>query len=418
MKSRLYLRLPFIGVFCIFFAMIHPSFGAYYNTLPEGVRTLVYHQAVTSDIDSEFLERGQKGKYHFDIKLDADALSSFNESFKSVLKDIKDLSPQAYENIQFGRYEIKGQANVDVKVFGFGYGLNDRITLYGHIPIYDAQVNVDMKRTEGNNHSKLEKTLNSNQSGDTIIEMAKSLSGQLPDVPLGVIQSYIVNENQYESLGNWEARDLGDMEIGMIMRLTDWKNSGLAFTTGLVLPTGREDNPDILQDFEFGDGQTDAFFEFGGGMNFPKSNFSFDTYARYTHQFESEKTLRIPEDDEFPLASRKGKFQEKLGNRLNTTLIGTYHFNDYFEVFGGHLYEYQASSEYDSPYTQANDIHALNSEIITHTAQIGGSFTSIGAYQRGDFLLPMKLTLSAEKFIDGQNSPDYFRYDLDVRFFF
>jgi hypothetical protein len=79
---------------------------------------------------------------------------------------------------------------------------------------------------------------------------------------------------------------------------------------GVVVPTGRTDNPDILQDIAFGDGQWDAFFEFGGGMT-ANSYLSFDQWNRFTYQFPMTEEVRLTESSSFPVTSLKDKARIK-----------------------------------------------------------------------------------------------------------
>ena len=223
----------------------------------------------------------------------------------------------------------------------------------------------------------------------------------------------------YKPLGSWNGEGPGDTELGLIYRLTDWEKSGLAMTVGAVLPTGRQDDPDILQDFSFGDGQTDAFLEFGGGFSlFDDASLSFDSSARITYQFAANKTLRIPENEDYQLGSEKALFNEKLGNKLLYNLSATYAFTDWFSLSTKYEYEGVGQSEYTSAYSNANKILEKNTEKESHAATGSINFTTVKLYQRGDFVLPFNASLSATNYISAKNMPKYNIYMFKMRFYF
>src|SRR5690606_20080442 len=108
---------------------------------------------------------------------------------------------------------------------------------------------------------------------------------------------------------------------------------------------GRVDDPDILQDIGFGDGQTDLFAEFGGGYRL-YDNIFLNSYLRYTYQFASEKELRVPYSEDASVSDEKGTFTEKLGNKWDYTLSSDYTINDWFSITGSYLFNYQEEAYY------------------------------------------------------------------------
>ncbi|PIP93928.1 MAG: hypothetical protein COW00_05035 [Bdellovibrio sp. CG12_big_fil_rev_8_21_14_0_65_39_13] len=400
-------------------ALSSTGFAAYYDTLPKGVRTMVYHLTKTDTVNSEYTSNKSESQYHFSLPLDSSNLANLSESTQSVLEYLKNISQEAYEKFTFGEYQIDGKANATVQAFGLGWGLTNETTFYGYLPLYRGQVNIDIVRTKQNNHAEVANALQA-QGNNSAAQAVANLAQQLPDANGELLQSVIVNYFGYKPIGNWQAQDLGDLELGIIHRLTNWNRAGLAVTTGVTLPTGREDDPDLIQDFAFGDGQADVFGEFGGGYTLPSYWVSFDSFFRYTHQMAATKTLRVPENVNYPqVSSQKGTFKEKLGNKYEWNMFATYHALDWMELQVGHLYSVTGASTYESNDERANRaLEETNPMIVMQSWRAAINLTTINSFKRGDFWVPLNLTLATQQMYSGQNTPNYSRYDLELRIFF
>jgi hypothetical protein len=405
--------LPFLLAACAV-----SSEAAYYDTLPKGVRTLVYHYVTTSKINSEFSGSKNESDYHFVVDLGGENLSSISAVSGDIFNYLQAVSPEAYDQFSFGEYEIDGHGKVNVNAMGIGIGLTHSTTLYTAVPLYSSNVTLDIKRTKGNNHQAVAQSLQA--SGNSAeAQVFADIARQLPDASGEILQSVMVNYFGYKPIGDWSAQGLGDIELGVIQRLTNWHRAGLAVTAGVVLPTGREDDPDIIQDIPFGDGQTDVFAEFGGGYTVPNYLVSFDSFIRYTYQMPTTKTLRIADNKDYPqLATEKGEFSEKLGNKYDFTFASTYHLRDWFDLQAAYLYNFREQSKYESPYSRANLILSENTMEESHTAKFGLGFSSVNSFKRGDFMLPFNASLSAQQVLVGRNTPKYTRLDFEIRFFF
>lgn len=389
----------------------------YYETLPKGVRMAVFKNVRTTTIESAFDRQNREQDYFFRVNLDASSIEDANETLKNLFQQVKGISQEAYEQLTFGEYQAKGEANVNVNGYGAAYGLTNRTTLYGIFPWYDAQVNLEIRRTRQNNYLEVAESLR-RQGDNTGAQVLAQVAPSLPDVNEGVVQSLIVNYLGYQPLGSWQGEGLSDIELGVLHRLTDWSNAGLAFSTGVVLPTGREDDPDNLVDFGFGDGQTDVFLEFGGGYTIPDTSWSFDGYTRFTYQFEHNRRMRIPESRDYPYGSESGIFKEKLGNRYDFSTRARYQLVRWLGLSTRYLYTYVGQAQYESPYTLANEIRAIDTERYSHSMRASLHFSTVPLYKSGDFFLPFDTNISAQTITGGMNEPRFSRYDVEFRFYF
>lgn len=401
----------------LFGSVTESSLAAYYDTLPKGVRLLAFRQVQTSDIENEFSKEGRRESLSFNQSLTSKELSEIKGA-DIYFDELKKTSPAAYEMFRVGRYEIDTHAQLQVQGFGVAYGLTERLTTFVSIPYYRASVLMDVKRTESNNYQDVANQLNqSGQESDTAY-LLNQLTSQLPDADGQLLQTVLVRNYEYKPIGSWNAKGLGDVELTGLYRLTDWKSSGLATSFGVTLPTGRVNDPDILQDMAFGDGQTDLFLEFGGGISIMERKLDLDASLRYTYQIESHKTLRIPESEKMQFSSEKGEFNEKLGNMWNSDLMVSYKTHSWLQFQAGHEFLFEGSPNYSSPYQEANQILGLRSGESYHIIKTGLKLSTVELYQMAKFSMPMSVQLLARKTVTGRNTPEVSRVDLEFRLFF
>ena len=140
------------------------------------------------------------------------------------------------------------------------------------------------------------------------------------------VQSYVTKGSGYQPLGDWYGSGYGDMETGLMAKVIDRGTWGLMLYPGVILPTGRQDDPDILQDVGFGDGQFDFFSEIATGY-VVNDQLSFGTTLRYTYQAPTTKELRVPSEQNSTFSSEKGDFNVKYGDRINLMFNSTISYN-------------------------------------------------------------------------------------------
>lgn len=377
------------------------SSAAYYDTLPAGVRNLTYRIVQTGQITGSYSNSGSLKGYNINANLNADSIRGVNAAVDAYLDNLKITSPADYDTFSFGTFQGSASSKVTVQALGAGYGLTNKFTVYGFIPFYSAVVDLQIERTsKGRNNV------------GTAIELEN-----LPDVDVRLIQSLFVNYYQYQPLGKWKATDFGDAELGFLYQLKKWKNAGALINFGAILPTGREDNPNILQDIAFGDGQWDAFYEFGGGVQL-SSDWSLDNWTRFTYQFPYDTEVRLPDSNTFPVTSNKGMAHIKLGNKYQTNLQGNYLLSDQWSSSLLYSLEYTEASNYKSQNSVADKILEENSEKVSHTARINLGYSTLSLYQQNRFFMPISFNLAVQSIFAGKNTPKYERGDFEVRFFF
>lgn len=407
---------PLVTILGLFSITASNAFAAYYDTLPSGVRLLVIKQVKTSNINSSYNRGNTESPYGLNETLTFKSLKDMNGITKDAYTEMNAISPEAANTLTLGRYEVDANAKVNVTGFGFAIGITNHVTTYVSIPYYDARVDISFNRTQGNNYNEVIKKVAAGRQTD-FSQAYQDLLGGIPDADGPLLQSVFVNYYGYKPLGPWAGKGYGDLEFASVIKLTDFIDKGLAFTLGGVAPTGEVEDPDILQDISFGDGQWDAFAEFGGGIQ-PASFFAFNTWLRYTYQFSQERTLRAPHDSANTISRDSADFKIKLGNKYDYTFSPTFIFTDWLSLKTEYLLFYQGRSKYESKYEDSNEILAANTESMAQHARVALNITSTNLFLKKKFFLPASIEFSAQQMFSGKNTPKYSRYDIELRFYF
>ena len=393
--------------------MISSTYAQVHKTLPKGVRLFAYRNVKTSPIDAEYNQSQALNPLSYDVSASAKTLSGLSTAVSNAFNEIRSESQEAYDKLTFGDFNLSAQAQVQVHGFGGGFGITDRLTVYGILPFYDARVNMQYRQTRASNAQQVSDEFNNgdiNGAISNILNIIPSVSGNL-------IQSIVVNTLGYKPIGNWHGRGYGDFELGAMYLLHDSTHWGLATTNGIMAPTGRQSDPDLLQDIAFGDGQWDIFTELAIAY-MPSRKWMFGTTWRYTYQAPSEKTLRIPFDEDIPLGDTKGRFDVKFGDRIDATISGTHIINDWLSVSPLYELAYQMPSKYESRYSDANRYLAANSDRVAHNLRLSGSFSTVTPYTKKKFILPAVITMNVQQTVAGKNVPKMTRYEIEFRMYF
>lgn len=387
--------------------------GQAWKTLPKGVRILGYRNVTTSKVKSNYNQFRSESSLGSTFKIDADSL---NAMAGNVIVPGVDINAAAYKNFLAGEYKVDAAAQFNVNGFGFGLGLTNNIMFYGEVAYYQAQVKTNFRRSKNNTYAQTSEMLHDGNGGLTDDTLADNIK-QLPDVDERVLQSALKTQYGYQPIGDWSGTGYGDMETGLMAKVVDQSVWGLLLYPGVVLPTGRVDDPNILQDVGFGDGQYDFFLEAASGYIF-NDYINLGTTLRYTYQAPAAHELRIPTSQESSIARKMGTFDVKYGDKINWMLNSTFGFNDWLSFTPVYRFMYQMPSAYSSEFTDANTYLTQNTNKMEHQVQLTTSISSIQPFMKKKFLLPAQLNMNVVQTIAGRNVPKVGRFELELRMLF
>ncbi|MBC7714013.1 MAG: hypothetical protein H7177_11785 [Rhizobacter sp.] len=404
---------------CVLPFAVQNSFAASYDTLPKNVNTFVFKQVTTSKIQSKYNSKNEEDTLNLKEEFTSSRLEDISSVIKSYFQELRQISPEAYDNFSLGEFSADVEAHVTAQGLGYGFGVTDHLTVYGSLPIYHITTDIKFKQSKDSNLASVQATMRNSNPDTAIGKFVKDLTLQLPNTNAELLQSLVVNYYGYKPIGKWQKDALGDAEVGFIYRLTDFSDRGVSVSAGAVLPTGTSDDPDSLQDVSTGDGQYDAFTEVATGISFFDNTFQLDLKGRYTYQFASQKEVRWINDADLPLSGQKKTVNQKLGNKIDATLTLTYN-PLYWMNFNTSLL---ATNIAATKYTNVADAKVRtalesNTETQTRWVRVGMGVSTIEAYKRKQFDLPMDIGISAQRLLNAKNTASYDRFDLDFRLYF
>lgn len=389
-----------------------------YQTLPQGRSTFGYKFVVTDKITNKLDSTGNRETYSIKEEIDAKQLESINSTFKSYFEVLNQISPEAYNAFSFGEYKVEAEGNVKAQGIGMGHGFTHNLTGYFALPLYHARSRVNLKQTKFSNMNAVKNALQGLNPTSTTENLLKQFTEQIPEASGEVLQSLVTNYYGYKPLGDWNKSSPGDVEVGFIYNIINESRYGTAFAFGGILPTGAADDPDSLQDIASGDGQTDLFIENMSGISLIEGGLDFDLRTRFTHQLAEEKYMRLPENEDFPLSSKKAFVKEKLGDKIETEASLSTTFFDHVSQTIGVLYQKKLSNRYDLNDQKAKDILEKDSNEEAVWLKASVKFSSIELFKSNKFFLPIDIGGSYQTLMQGKNTPDYHRIDLDFRLYF
>lgn len=393
--------------------------AASYDTLPKHVNTVVFKQVIASKIQSEFNETGENETLNLKEEFTSSRLEDISSVIKTYFEELRAISPDAYKNFSLGEFSANVAADVNAQGIGYGFGVTDRLTVYGSLPIYHIQTEIKFRQTKASNLASVQATIRNANPDSALGKFVKDLTLQLPNTNEELLQSLVTNYYGYKPIGKWEKDALGDAEIGFIYRLTDFSDRGVAVSAGAVLPTGSADDPDSLQDVSTGDGQYDGFLEVASGISFLDNSLQFDVKGRYTYQFESQKEVRWIEDADLPLAKTKRTVNQKLGDKIDASFSATYYPTYWMNLSSSYMLGSTGQTNYYD-ITDPDVKKALEADTSSSSQwlKVGIGFSTVEAYKRKKFDVPVDIGISAQRLLNAKNTASYDRIDLDFRLYF
>jgi hypothetical protein len=323
-------------------------------------------------------------------------------------------------NSAVGSFDADLKARVRVSAPILAYGIHEKVTIALAVPYYRASTKVAigfkpngqaqaflsaLSRPENNQVAA------AREAGEKLNQAVTRLNDKLLD-------------NGFASLGPWEQEGLGDITLAAKTLVAQGRlgENRVAFATtgGLVAPTGRVDDPNILTDIPFGDGQWDAF----GQLSFDEEiveGVTLNQSLKYTHQFQGQKKVRAvleEEKIEVPVVST----QFKPGDKWETNL--SLQWQPSFGLVSGIGYHtmtkwgdrYNLPSASTSPET-ARELEK-NTDQSLKAAEATLGWSTVPAFQRGSVPIPLELKFTINRPLASENTPVSSLTQLDFTMFF
>lgn len=313
-----------------------------------------------------------------------------------------------------GKFSADFAGNVSVMAPIFAIGVTERLTLGGAIPYYRANTSVKVGFRPNERGQQFLNSLADPYSNQ--VAKAQEAGRKLNDA-VGQLNDKLAT-NGYSALGDWEKKGWGDTTVLAKYSALQSRYLNAAVTGGFVAPTGTGDDPDVLTDIPFGDGQWDLFS--GVSLDQPILKYAYiNEYFQYTAQLPGKKDVRLKTSEE-PIEVPRENVGFNLGDKVE---VGTSLNLDSYDgaVVGvGYNYFKKFSDRYRLSDAQAGAQDSLQEETTQTTteAEFQLGYSGVRAYQRGQIVAPFEVIGSYKKQLRSTNAPVKDLAQLDVTMFF
>ena len=378
--------------------------------LPKGIRNLSYKQ-ISATIKEKFNSDGSRS-----------LLLEKPVTFQNLIDKKSGLSKKLAEAFFRNHFKLTDKvgslranmaANVKVHVPLFSYGLTENLTLAMAVPYYDANVHFSQLVFDGDNRQKLIDLLKGEEANQVkeAIEAEDKFNHVVSDL------KEKMKNNGYQKLGQWKGKGVGDIVLAAKYRFYNKEVLKFASSSGLILPTGRVANPDILNDIPFGTGNAGLFSSLICDQQLSEK-ILINEYVKITKYFSSEKEVRLVTDAE-TIAVPKNKVKFQTGNKFETGLSGQFETN--FGLIGGlgYVHESKLKDFYDlnkNPEVKGKLEKETDSSTNHIIAKVG--YSSVPAFKRKQLPLPAIASLEYRKQFLSANAKAKDLLTLDFSVFF
>lgn len=362
------------------------------TTGPDGVRAPLA-QPLMKDLTFNLIARDED-------KLRGDQLRAF-------------LTSQGFDESEaVGSFTADLNGRISVLAPISSYGITDRLTVALAVPVYTASTSVSVGFQPNATAAAFLASLSQPENNQTALARE---AGEKLNNAVGQLNTKLT-DNNYHALEDWNGQGVGDITLASKYRFLGTARLGGAFTSGLVAPTGRTDDPDILTDIPFGDGQWDIFGQFGfdqvafGGL-------MFNQFGKYTVQLPDRKDVRaIEEDEEIEVQYTSTKF--KLGDKIDA---GTsLQWNPSFGLVSGVGYTYfrKFGDVYRDVEPETKGLLEKKTDQVAHNSEVQFGYSTLPHYQAGNIAVPFEVKVTYIRQMSSRNLPvtDLAQFDLNLFF--
>ena len=337
-----------------------------------------------------------------ELKLLAETLQRYDQTSSTG-------GPALLDAIDLGTMHGDVTANVKAEIFSLAYGVAPWLTVFAAVPRVTLETKTTLRfvRDPGGSADAIRTSLGDFAYQDLQDGLQRAANMGVADVQ----QNF--DSLKYEPVDQWSNRAMGDLRVGAQTAsgaAGPEEFGGAGFYRALVmLPTGRQDNPEAFTDIPTGLGYR--------GINFNTQQvFKHESriYAggslEYQYNLDAKVRRRIPVGEERAIdPERTRDVKINPGDDVDVALMAGYAgdlVNASLRVGDKRHYNDKYSGSLEGNYIQLGE----ESDTRLGYAQVGLGFTTANLFKRGKFVYPMMVDI-------GYNHPLYGIHATDERFY-
>jgi hypothetical protein len=310
------------------------------------------------------------------------------------------------------------QMNARQAIMAAEYGVTSRLSLGIIVPTVSMDVKASFDARVSNQVSRIaERT-----RGVQVLEDGlRQFEGQMPTSQFFVNE--VFTKNGYDVPQDFSYTGLGDIELGAKYQYLKMDTVRGSVLGGLRMPTAtHKARMENLLDRSTGDGQWDLAFEVASEWD-PIKPITLGLASRYTLQLPNTERRALLRDGQSGLPNLNDpqtvrEVRRNLGDVIDGEVSAKYTFLSAWSLIGLYGVSYKAQDRYTGP--EGYQISALEENTASSDSryELGLNYSTIPAFARNAFPVPLEMKLSYNSLIAGTNTPRsaYARMDFIVYF--
>jgi hypothetical protein len=397
------------------------------KVLPKGVRRARVVGVVTSEVRQTFNESGRlQGLSHSLNRgltihdLAANASGEDGEKLRTLISSLNTLHPGLGDQLAASNLHSNFTLQQQIYLGAFEYGLTPRLSIGARLPVIKRSARNRFEAVTINNAGEIQKLVGSGLSPEMAAGLAKL--DQSLDTPF-YLQS-IFTAKGYEAPRDFEKTQIGDLELGGKYNFYRDDTFHSTVLLGMGVPTGAKS--DIRNIFDKGTSKETWCF---GAQLFQEAEvlrrLTLGAAAKYSVSLPDSRERAVPKDEKDSLPSLQpeaGQVQtvkRTRGSQLETEVSAGYRFSgDKVGIWSAYQYSRKARDRFSGPGPLYYEGLAKNTDWALHAGEIGADYSTIPAFRKGTFSVPLEVSLLYNRPLRGRNTPDaaYTRLDFMVYF--
>ena len=373
--------------------------------LPKGVSRFqwdIYHYYPTTQRYNADGDRETLASPFDDAALDSSALG--------VLEDLEMNFP-GLGTATLGNVAVEYEYNIDVLDLGYAYGLSDELSIGFHAPYYWIDNEVDIQFD--------------NSSANVGLNPGLPIPSPLIPISLGGValrendvQELIQTEYGFDEVGSWSRDGIGDIELGARYRIYAERDSALAFTGGLRIPTGYEDDADKLNDVAWSYGNYAVLFRLqydyllsnrwksaASSLQAPihsPGDLVLNLAFRYDYMLPDRKIMRVGDTPEQTFTNNRERVDRDLGDIVNFELSTRYWRSDALSFGATYTYGFKSKDDIDGDQGFNYSSLEADTDFEEQIIIVEADYSTLPAYREKQSAAPMEFSIAYRERFDGR----------------
>lgn len=369
------------------------------SMLPKGVRTIKL-RSFTSEVTEKYDMNGSVqalGKpFQKNVKMSSlyQGKSASEAALSKGYMKSRGIDP---DNTDLGTIDANAAARVFATVPVIGWGIRDNWSIALAVPIVYANTHVDT----GFNISSKANDFFGYVSKDTNHNTTLTVKDKTSDPVNAQVTSL-----GYDPLNGETRTEIGDVRLinKVLVQKTD--NYAIAIKQAITAPTGKPASYNKLVAVSSGDNQWDLSASLIGDWHI-NGKWGVSGYTGYTVQLADTTQKRIPLSSSSPLGYLDPNTERDLGDMAGAGLSVRYTITPAWSVASSYDAQIKFSDIYHGNLYQAQQYDWLSSNTNQQmeSALVGVNFSTVPAFRRKEFAVPMDVKASYSWVLNGVNVP-------------